>query len=105
MFLLYPKNLDGDCPYDSGGRTLGRFAAVFALSEKAVRSLCIYWNRRPSAKLCVVLVVIGVWGAGAEERGPGASGGRVVFHIPAQPLATALQAYSEITGVQVLYES
>jgi hypothetical protein len=27
------------------------------------------------------------------------------FHIPAQPLAAALQAYSEASGVQVLYES
>lgn len=29
----------------------------------------------------------------------------IVFHIPAQPLANALQAYGEKTGVQVLYES
>jgi hypothetical protein len=35
----------------------------------------------------------------------GATDAPITFQIPAQPLATALQAYGQRTGVQVLYES
>jgi hypothetical protein len=43
--------------------------------------------------------------AKAEERENVGSGASVAFHIPAQPLASALQAYGRMTGIQVLYES
>jgi hypothetical protein len=42
--------------------------------------------------------------AGQEQNN--SAGARVTsFNIPAQPLALALQAYGEATGVQILYES
>ena len=51
-----------------------------------------------------VLVTLGICVAGAQERTLDA-GKPITFHIPVQPLAGALQAYGERTGVQVLYES
>lgn len=50
------------------------------------------------------LVIVGICVAGAEERAVDL-GQTIAFHIPAQPLAGALQAYGQRTGVQVLYES
>lgn len=35
------------------------------------------------------------------EREPGT----IIFQIPSQPLEAALQAYSQVSGVEVLYES
>jgi hypothetical protein len=43
--------------------------------------------------------------ANAEGPQPVGSDAPVIFRIPAQPLATALQAYGQRAGVQVLYES
>ncbi|WP_249123822.1 MULTISPECIES: secretin and TonB N-terminal domain-containing protein [unclassified Bradyrhizobium] len=54
--------------------------------------------------ILAALVAVGLCAAGAEER-LAVSEAPIDFHIPAQPLASALQAYSERTGVQVLYES
>ncbi len=39
------------------------------------------------------------------EEGPGRLTPTLVFHIPEQPLVTALQSYSEASGVHVMYES
>lgn len=56
--------------------------------------------------ISTVLVIAGICTAAAQQRQTAsASTPLVEFHIPAQPLATALQAYGEQTGVQVLYES
>ncbi|MDQ0354260.1 hypothetical protein J2S22_001177 [Rhodoplanes tepidamans] len=43
--------------------------------------------------------------AAAAEPDRRAAGGLVRFDIPLQPLATALDEFSRVTGVQVLYES
>jgi hypothetical protein len=53
---------------------------------------------------CAILVGWCLHIASAAERQPG-SASVMTFQIPAQPLATALQAYGQRTGVQVLYES
>jgi Secretin and TonB N terminus short domain/TonB C terminal len=51
----------------------------------------------------VALAGLGVAGAaGPQQIGADAP---ITFQIPAQPLATALQAYGQRAGVQVLYES
>jgi hypothetical protein len=42
-------------------------------------------------------------GAVANEKAVGSA--KLAFDIPAQSLATALQAYSEVSGVHVMYES
>ncbi|TAI61007.1 STN domain-containing protein [Bradyrhizobium sp. Leo170] len=55
--------------------------------------------------ICALLVITGVCAAIAEERRAATVSEPIGFHIPAQPLAIALQAYGERTGVQVLYES
>jgi hypothetical protein len=53
-----------------------------------------------------VLLVTGICAAaGAEEGQVARSNQPMEFHIPSQPLATALQAYGQSTGIQVLYES
>ncbi|MEW6639071.1 MAG: STN domain-containing protein [Pseudomonadota bacterium] len=51
------------------------------------------------------LAAAGLCAAAAEERQAVNADAPIDFHIPAQPLASALQAYGERTGVQVLYES
>jgi hypothetical protein len=63
--------------------------------------------QRRRGKLCagLALVLIGICAAAAEEHLALAGSAPIVFHIPAQPLANALQAYGAQTGVQVLYES
>jgi hypothetical protein len=43
--------------------------------------------------------------ARADDNQPVKAGVAIEFHIPAQPLASALQAFGQQTGVQVLYES
>jgi hypothetical protein len=48
-------------------------------------------------------ISLGIAVASGEERIP--SIGPMTFHIPAQPLADALQAYSRQTGVQVMFET
>jgi hypothetical protein len=51
------------------------------------------------------LLLAGIYSAAAEEGQVARSNAPMAFHIPSQPLATALQAYGQRTGVQVLYES
>ena len=53
----------------------------------------------------VALLVAGIYTAAAEEGQVTRPNEPMAFHIPSQPLATALQAYGQRTGVQVLYES
>lgn len=61
-------------------------------------------RRQRFAVNCIGLMLLGMYAAAAEDR-QAANPAPVVFHIPAQPLANALQAYGEQAGVQVLYES
>jgi hypothetical protein len=49
---------------------------------------------------CAVLLSTPASGGAGEE-----AQGRLLFRIPSQPLASALQAYSLTSGVQLLYES
>ncbi len=62
-------------------------------------------DRRHLAVACAAVVLAGMCGAGAQERQAANPGVPISFHIPALPLANALQAYGETAGVQVLYES
>jgi Secretin and TonB N terminus short domain/TonB C terminal len=62
-------------------------------------------GRRRLTSACAALAIAGICAAGAEERQAANAIEPIEFHIPAQPLAHALQAYGERTGVQVLYES
>jgi hypothetical protein len=54
---------------------------------------------------CGAVALAGFGVAGAAGLDSVGANGPIVFQIPAQPLATALQAYGERAGVQVLYES
>ena len=54
---------------------------------------------------CAALLIIGVLAAGAAEDQGARPSGPILFRIPAQTLAGALQAYGQATGIQVLYES
>ncbi|MBV9563123.1 MAG: hypothetical protein JOY90_22160 [Bradyrhizobium sp.] len=55
-------------------------------------------------RIVIFLVIsIGIAVAYGEERAPAA--GPLIFHIPRQDLIEALQAYSEQSGVQVMYET
>jgi hypothetical protein len=88
--------------------------------SRVVASRCLPWrglrSRREgssdgfkSRKLLLVayaaLLIAGIFAANAEEDQVARSGGPIAFHIPAQSLAGALQAYGQTTGIQVLYES
>ncbi len=61
-------------------------------------------RRIRSAAYAVALIGL-VCAAQAEQGGFGNITKTLTFHIPAQPLAIALQEYGEKAGVQVLYES
>ena len=68
------------------------------------------WNisRLPGKLISAIgaaLVVSGICGAVAANRDAEHQAPLLTFNIRSQPLATALQAYSQATGVQVLYES
>jgi hypothetical protein len=65
-----------------------------------------YCRNRPLLTVAsATLMLAGICAAGAEERQVANTVRPIGFHIPAQPLANALQAYGQRTGVQVLYES
>ena len=55
--------------------------------------------------VCATFAIAGVCAAAAQDRPAVSASAPIPFHIPAQPLANALQAYGAQTGVQVLYES
>ena len=58
------------------------------------------------ALMRAAIAIAAIHAAAAGEVGrPAAPRTPAAFHIPAQPLATALQTYGETAGVQVLYES
>jgi hypothetical protein len=66
-------------------------------------------NDRRNRKFLVVayaaLLTAGIYAAEAEDRQVAKAGELIAFNIPRQPLAGALQAYGQATGIQVLYES
>jgi hypothetical protein len=63
------------------------------------------WKQRHLAWICSLVMITGMCAAVAEERRAATVPEPIGFNIPAQSLASALQAYGERTGVQVLYES
>jgi hypothetical protein len=63
------------------------------------------WSRWLPTVACAALAIVAAWAAVAKERRAAAGSMPMTLHIPAQPLANALQAYGQQTGVQVLYES
>lgn len=63
-------------------------------------------RKRPRlVNVCAALAIAGVFAAAAQEHRPVDPPAPILFHIPSQPLANALQSYGEQAGVQVLYES
>src|SRR5262245_42576885 len=92
----------------SGG---GRVAAFRCWTRRLPR---IEWaiassDDRRSRKFLLVayaaLLAAGIYTAEAEDRQAAKAGELIAFDIPRQPLAGALQAYGQATGIQVLYES
>jgi hypothetical protein len=61
-------------------------------------------RKLPLLAFGLVLTAI-IVAAQAEQREVARATEAVAFHIPAQPLANALQAFGEKTGIQLLYES
>ena len=55
--------------------------------------------------ICAVLLIGSICAVTAEQHQAVTAAVPIEFSIPAQQLASALQAYGERTGVQVLYES
>jgi hypothetical protein len=51
------------------------------------------------------VLTAGIYAAEAEDRQVAKAGELIAFSIPRQSLASALQAYGQATGIQVLYES
>lgn len=74
---------------------LGDHAAAFGYGRIRSRLTMAY----------ALLAIVGICAAGAEERQAAMAVEPMEFHIPVQPLASALQAYGQRTGIQVLYES
>jgi hypothetical protein len=64
-----------------------------------------FQRRANLAAAFAVLLIVGIYAATAQERQAIGGGAPIAFDIPAQALASALQAYGQQTGVQVLYES
>jgi hypothetical protein len=63
------------------------------------------FHRRTFRLLAYAALLATGCAAAAEEGRVARSNEPMAFHIPSQPLAAALQAYGQRTGVQVLYES
>lgn len=64
-----------------------------------------FGRRAPLALLLVALISLAGSQAATQEGERDPTPGAVVYQIPSQPLTPALQAYSQASGVEVLYES
>lgn len=75
------------------------------LSNSAKLSICeLHANSRPSVAAALAMTIVGlVYGAFAQDDG--ARPPAQFFDIPPQPLSSALRAFGQTAGVQVLYES
>jgi hypothetical protein len=109
MGIIAGRNSTMMLIYSSAMRGAGR-TGPFGIARRQVlrmfaRVFDAPWSRGRSTGVCAALAIVAVWGAVAKERRAAASATPMALHIPAQPLAAALQAYGEQTGVQVLYES
>jgi hypothetical protein len=64
---------------------------------------CRKWSLTTIEAVAVGVTICGA--CAGQELPVGRSTSPLAFHIPSQPLASALQSYGESAGVQVLYES
>lgn len=62
-------------------------------------------SRRLLPGAFAALLFAGIYAADADDRPVFRPDEAIVFHIPPQSLAAALQVYGQATGIQVLYES
>jgi hypothetical protein len=82
----------------AGIRNAARFGQYFFVRNSSVR--------RKAFAIALAAAIAGlVFTAWAQEYSAPPAPEQLAFNIPSQPLTTALQAYGEATGVQVLYES
>jgi hypothetical protein len=79
------------------GRRLARYGSAIGSSNDR--------NRKFLVVAYAALLTAGIYAAEAKDRQVAKAGERIAFSIPRQPLAGALQAYGQATGIQVLYES
>jgi len=101
------KVIDADCHACWGGTRVlrGRDLPQPWQISRWASSRAGFKSRRLLPLAYVALLVAGVLAAGAAEDQGARSSGPILFRIPAQSLASALQAYGQTTGIQVLYES
>jgi hypothetical protein len=106
--------MDGRTPRSRGkSETMTTIDIVLdglAGSDKGAAPSGIAWRRGDLRRQCFLgawtaLAIMGICAATAQERRAVATAAPMTFHIPAQPLVSALQAYGQQTGVQILYES
>lgn len=81
---------------NSGSVAVGRAACL-------PRRCILPWSLFSATSVALVAAL--ACGTMAGEDGSSKQAGRLAFDIPAQSLVTALQAYSQVAGVQLLYES
>jgi hypothetical protein len=72
--------------------------------EGCFRSSLYRVRKRRFVAVQAAIAAAGIYAADAGDD-PRSSSPTIAFHIPSQPLASALQVYGEKAGVQVLYES
>lgn len=82
----------------AGIRRLARFRGARLLSDDGQGGKLL-----PAA--FAALLFAGIYAADADDRPAFRPDETIVFQIPSQSLAAALQAYGQATGIQVLYES
>lgn len=80
-------------------------SAGTATNRKKVARNALSRNRQPLVGPTIAVMIAGMCVASAQELQTAAASGPISFHIRAQPLASALQAYGQKAGVQILYES
>ena len=103
--------LDAFSPWPFSCRVAVRLVAIAhsgwrATCATVLDSLRVEDGERRTRLAVYALALIGaVCAAQAQQGGIDNTTRTLTFHIPAQPLANALQAYGERAGVQVLYES
>ena len=92
---------------EQSGQTSVRFLVDqnTSMRSRPVRSHAGFKSRKLLLVAYAALLIAGILAANAEEDQVARPSQPIVFHIPAQSLAGALQAYGQTTGIQVLYES
>jgi hypothetical protein len=81
----------------------GLFRGMLSAAGTGIGNILVLKRRVGHAYALVMILTF--CAAQAEQASRDATKGSLSFNIPAQPLSDALQAYGQITGVEVLYES